>query len=287
LDAAADAHEIDLVAALAYPLPATIIADLLGVPIGDRIVFKQWSDDIAAGSTWSASCLHRAHASQVALVDYLTSLVAARPHTADNDERDVLSILLNAQRRGELSHDELMATCVLLLFAGHETTTNLIGNAVLALLRHPRELARLRAEPSLTPSAVEELLRYDSPVQAAFRKALVDVEIRDVTIRRGDHLLLLLGAANRDPRHFDDPERLDLGRRPNRHLAFSSGPHYCLGAVLARLEAEIALETLLRRFPTLQLGGAALTWTPNVLFRGLSSLPVVLGVSVPTAGGLR
>jgi cytochrome P450 len=278
LDDVAPKRELDLIADLAYPLPATIIADLLGVPIADRTTFKQWSDDIAAASTWMASTLQRAHASQIALVDYLKDLLARRALSPDEDQDDLLSTLLAAQRGGMLTEDELLATCVLLLFAGHETTTNLIGNAVLGLLRHPQELLRLQAEPTLIGSAVEELLRYDSPVQAAFRRALVDITIHGQTIPRGDHVLLLLGAANRDPAQFADPDRLDLGRRPNRHLAFSLGTHYCLGAWLARLEAQIAIQTLFRRFPQLRLGSEeTLSWTPNVLFRGLSRLAVVTG----------
>ncbi len=171
---------------------------------------------------------------------------------------------------------DLWAPFAFLWFAGHETTTNLIGNGVLAVLRHPRQRQRLQSDPTLIGSAIEELLRYDSPVQAAFRRATVDFELGDQHIRQGDHLLLLLGAANRDPEQFEDPDTLDLGRRDNRHVAFSLGPHFCLGAAIARLEGQIAVQSLFTRFPGMQLGSNRLNWRPNVLFRGLESLPVVL-----------
>ena len=164
----------------------------------------------------------------------------------------------------------------MLLFAGHETTTHPIGNGVLALLRHPDQLQRLRDEPALLARAVEELLRFDGPAQATFRRAATDLEIRGTTIRAGDYLYLLLGAANRDPAQFVDPDVLDLGRRDNRHLAFAHGPHFCPGAPLARLEAQVAIRTLLERFKTLRLATDRLEWRPNHVLRGLTSLPVLV-----------
>jgi len=273
LDAAAQRETLDVIADLAYPLPASIIAELLGVPVADQEMFKVWSDDIAEASTWLAPTLERAHASQQAMVIYLQDLVAQR-RRAPRD--DLLSALMRDEQGSQLSEQELLATCVFLLFAGHETTTNLIGNAVLAVLRHPRQRQRLQADPGLIGSAIEELLRYDSPVQAAFRRATDDFELGGQHIRQGDHLLLLLGAANRDPEQFPNPDQLDLGRRDNRHVAFGLGPHFCLGAAIARLEGQIALQTLFTRFPNTQLGTGRLTWRPNVLFRGLESLPVVI-----------
>jgi cytochrome P450 len=273
LDIVEQRGTLDVVADLAYPLPATIIAELLGVPVTDREMFKAWSDDIAQASTWMVPTLERAHAGQQALVSYFQALIAQRRRAPGDD---LLSALIRDEQGSQLSEEELVATCVFLLFAGHETTTNLIGNAVLAVLRNPLQRQRVQAQPALIGSAIEELLRYDSPVQAAFRRATVDFELRGQHIRPGDHLLLLLGAANRDPEQFEDPDTLDLGRRDNRHVAFSLGPHYCLGAALARLEGQIALRTLLERFPHMQLGTDRLVWQPNVLFRGLASLPVAI-----------
>src|ERR1051326_6972257 len=160
--------------------------------------------------------------------------------------------LIDAYEGGTLSREDMLAQCVMLLFAGHETTTNLIGNGLLALLRHPAELDRLRSEPILIESAVEELLRFDSPTQATFRSVAEDFELRGEQLRRGDHVLLMLGSANRDPEQFDDPDTLDLARRDNRHLAFSQGPHFCLGAALARLEAQLAVWAVLQRFSPLR-----------------------------------
>lgn len=274
LDAVQPADEIDVIGALAYPLPSIIVAELLGVPIEDRNVFRRWADDIAAGSTWTVPILLRAHASQQALVAYLTALVAERRQTPRDD---LLTSLVAAADDGLLSEEEVLATCVLLLYVGHETTTNLIGNGTLALLHHPAQRMRLQAEPALIQSAVEELLRYDSPVQAAFRRASVDFELGGESIRQGDHVLLLLGAANRDVEQFAEPDSLDLGRRENRHVSFGLGPHYCIGATLARLEGQIAIATLFRRFPNLRLGPGQLVWRPNVLFRGLEALPVRSG----------
>jgi pimeloyl-[acyl-carrier protein] synthase len=175
-----------------------------------------------------------------------------------------------------LTHDELLAQCVMLLFAGHETTTNLIGNGVLALLEHPSELAKLRVEPTLIESAVEELLRFDSPTQATFRSVAEDFVLRGQQLHRGEHVLLMLGAANRDPSVFAEPDTLNLGRRDNRHLAFSHGPHFCLGAALARIEGQIAIGTLVQRFLHLRLTEVDLNWRPNVFLRGLEALPVAL-----------
>lgn len=267
---------LDLVRDLAYPLPALVIADLLGLPAADREMFQGWSDDIAAGMPLfltrdALDGLRRAHHSQCELMAYFRGLIAERrARPAD----DLLSALVRAEENGTiLSEDELLATCVLLLFAGHETTTNLIGNGLLALLRHPEQLARLRREPALLGGAVEELLRYDSPVQGTARRATAELELRGQRIGVSEYLLLLLGAANRDPAHFSHPDQLDITRADNRHLAFGHGPHFCLGAALARLEARITIGSVLERCAGLELAGVP-TRRPHFYLRGLTSLPV-------------
>jgi cytochrome P450 len=164
----------------------------------------------------------------------------------------------------------------MLLFAGHETTTNLIFNGVLALLQNREQVTCLRSDPSLIGPAIEELLRYDSPTQATFRSVAEDIHVQGQHLRRGDPVLLMLGAANRDPAEFREPDRLDITRNPNRHLAFSHGPHFCLGAPLARLEGQVAIRRVFERFPQIRLTGAELTWRPNVFLRGLESLPVAI-----------
>ena len=280
IDAVEPTGQMDVIADLAYPLPTTVIADLLGLPTADRARFKQWSDDIAAGfflivGRETAAAVRRAYESQNALATYFRELVAERrAHPRD----DLLSALVAAEADGAmLGEDELLATCVLLLFAGHETTTNLIGNGVLALLEHADQFERLRQERALLGSAVEEFLRYDGPVQATARRATVGFELHGTRVDPGDYLLLVLGAANHDPAQFAEPDRLDLGRADNRHLAFSLGPHFCLGAALARLEAYVAFETLLRRLPRLRAGPAPPVRRPDFFLRGLASLPVAFG----------
>jgi hypothetical protein len=279
LDRAAGRGEMDVVGDLAGPLPVVVIAELLGVPESDRARLKPWSDELAAfvGSAIGTADRHqRAARSLGEMSEYLAWLAAER-RRAPRD--DVTSALVAASARGELSEEELVASGVMLLFAGHETTTNLIGNATLALLRHPAEAAAWRAEPALASSAVEELLRWDGPGQAMVRVAAEDVELGGRTIRRGERLFLMVNAANRDPRQFADPDRLDLRRADNRHLAFGHGAHFCLGAPLARMEAQVALGALLRRFPGLALRDAPLAWLPSVVFRGLRALPVALGTA--------
>ena len=221
----------------------------------------------------TAEALESAEAATRQLTDYLTALVAER---RKEPGADLLSGLIAAEQEGDnLSHDELVATAMLLLIAGHETTANLIGNGLLALLRHPGELARFRAEPDLDRPAVEELLRYDGPVQMVERTSLEDVEVGGVTVPRGRVVVLCVGAANRDPAVFRDPKRLHLARDPNPHLAFSAGHHFCLGASLARVEARIALSELVRRFPNLRATDKA-RWRPSFTIRGLRELQLSL-----------
>lgn len=276
-DAVPDARGVDILAAFAYPLPALVIGELLGVPRDEQHLFTGWSADIVAFVGTGApdvERMERAERSMSAFRDYLRPLIAQR-RAASAD--DLLGCLARpAQDADQLSDDELIATCVTLLFAGHETTANLIGNGMLALLRHPDQLARLRAEPALAGNAVEELLRYDSPVQRNRRRAARDVELDGRHIHAGQRVLAFLGAANRDPATIPEPDRLDITRTESRHLAFGLGIHYCVGAALSRLEAPIAITALLARFPGFRLAAAPIRWKPNIAFRGLEGLHVTL-----------
>jgi cytochrome P450 len=271
LDQVQDRGTFDVIRDLAYPLPATVIGRLLGVPSSDLDALKAWSDAIAGSFTWAPDTMLAAHGAFVELTDYMEKLIVRG--AAQNSV--ITAALVNAHNAGSISRDDMLAQCVMLLFAGHETTTNLIGNALLALLTHPAELDRLRFEPSLIESAVEELLRFDSPTQATFRSVAENFELRGQQLSRGDHVLLMLGSANRDAQQFADPDILDLVRRDNRHLAFSQGPHFCLGATLARLEAQIALRAVLQSFQYLRLAEDQTRWRPNVFLRGLERLMVV------------
>jgi cytochrome P450 len=277
LDAVHPARAMNVIADLAYPLPVTVICEMLGVPGGDRARFRQWSEAIARSLDAIAmpgdpEIVERGNAARRALADYFRALIAERRQAP---RADLLSELIAAEEQGDrLSEPELLATCMLLFVAGHETTVNLIGNGLLALLRHPAELRRLREDPSLVERAVEELLRYDGPAQRTGRMPSVDVEIDGRTIRKGDLLLAVIGAANRDPAHFPEPDRLDLTRGDNHHLAFGWGIHFCLGASLARAEAQLAINTVLRRMPALALATSAPEWREASALRGLRALPV-------------
>jgi cytochrome P450 len=238
---------LDLVREVAYPLPAIVIAEMLGVPASDRDLFKAWSDDITVlvfGGVDEPGRRDRAQQGLVELADYLHELTGHyRAHPQDN----LLTLLVQASDEGDrLTDDEVVATSTLLLFGGHETTTNLIANGTLALLRCPDQLERLLAEPGLAAPAVEELNRYDGPSKFVVRRAASEVRLHGRTIAPGDAVLLAQCAANRDPRRFDDPDRLDLTRERNRHAAFGFGIHYCLGAPLARMEAQEALPRIVR-----------------------------------------
>jgi cytochrome P450 len=266
---------LDVIADLAAPLPAFVIAELLGVPRQDYPQFKAWSNDLLAlaGGLNRDDALGRFRHGLDALLGYLRKIISAR---RKEPRDDLISAMIAAQEAQDaLSDSELLATCNLLLLAGHETTTNLIGNGLLALLRNPAELARLRAEPGLLRSGIEEMLRYDSPVQATVRIPTEEIELAGQRIAAGALVVVGIGAANRDPAAFPDPDRFDVARGENRHLAFGFGTHFCLGAPLARLEGEIAFRALLDRFPNLRLSTADVTYRPNVLLRGLTALPVV------------
>jgi hypothetical protein len=277
LDRAAAAGEFDLIRDFAYPLPVTVIGDLLGVPAEDHERLKAWSDELAifVGSSLTTPDKYERAARGVGeLHEYFARLLARRRATRDGS---LVSALVAAERDGALREDELVASCVLLLFAGHETTANLIGNGALALLRHPDAARAWREDAAMAVSAVEELLRYDGPTPAMVRIAREDVRILGRAIRRGDRLFLMINAANRDPRQFSAPDCLDLRRADNRHLAFGYGIHFCLGASLARLEGQIALPALLSRFPGLALRTDAPEWLDSLVFRGVRSLPVACG----------
>jgi cytochrome P450 len=277
LDAALARGRMDVMADLAFPLPATVIAEMLGVPPEDRDRFKQWSDDVTAAlgnvpSNASPEVLRKSVEGMQALQAYFHDIITQR---RAEPRDDLISGLIKAQEEGDrLSDQELLANCVLLLNAGHETTTNLIGNGTYALLRHPSQLKRLRDDPSLIPTGVEELLRYDSPVQFTSRILTADMELSGKVLRAGQMVLLLLAAANRDPKQFPDPDKLDVGRQNNKHVAFGLGSHFCLGAPLARLEGRLVFEALLRRAPGLRLDGPPPQYRQNFNLRGLESLAV-------------
>ena len=267
--------QIEMIADLAAPFPAAVIAELLGVPQEDRNRFRRWSDDFVVfldGTGLDGEAMGRVMISLGEFLAYFQALVRLR---RDSPRDDLLQALIEAEERGDtLSEEELLTNCMLLLAAGHETTTNLIGNGLLALLRHPEQLEALRDEPTLAPSAVNELLRYDPPVQLTARRALEDVELAGQLIHAGEPVNVILAAANRDPAQFADPEQLDIRRRENRHLSFGHGIHFCPGAALARLEGQIALTTILRRLPNLALATDGLRWSESVTFRALEALPL-------------
>jgi cytochrome P450 len=274
IDAVEERGEMDLVEEYAFPLPITVIAELLGIPVADRDRFRRWSNAIVTPALTPGSVAEFG-ALMSDFVAYLRELFERRRR---EPAEDLVSALLQVRDGGDaLSEQELFSMVVLLIVAGHETTVNLIANATLALLEHPDALARLRDEPSLVPAAIEECLRYDSPVERALNRwAARDVELGGHRIRRGDGIIAIVGSANRDADRFPEPDALDLEREDTKHVAFGRGSHYCLGAPLARLEGEIAVGTLLRRLRGLCVAVPRedLFWRPVPLFRALKSLPV-------------
>jgi cytochrome P450 len=275
LDGVAARGRMDFIRELAFPLPAMVIAGLMGAPAEDIEPIKAWSDRLASylgGAVDERDNFTEASAGVSALVDYFRALLKEHERRPRDD---LMSLLLRAEHEGErLTHDEVVANCILLLFAGHETTTNLVGNGLFHLLRHPEQAALLRGDPSLLHGAVEELLRYDGPVPATMKIATEDVPWHGRTIRRGDMVVPFMASANRDPSQFPDPDALDVRRHLERHVAFAWGIHFCLGAWLARLEARVVLDTVLRRLRGLALGSEAPRWKPMIFLRGLESLPL-------------
>lgn len=273
LDALAGCDTFDLMQAFASPLPVVIIGEMLGVAVADRERFRHWSNEaIRLLGEGNRADRRRAWQALGELREWLGEQIAARRREPCDD---LLSGLVAAEEAGDrLSERELFATCVLLLVAGNETTTNLIGNGVIALLRHPDQLARLRRDLDHAPAAVEELVRFDSPVQITSRMVVADRELHGRRLRRGEQIVLVIGAGNRDPARFVDPERLDLDRADVRPLSFGHGLHYCLGAQLARIEAQIGLAHLLARFPALRRADVPITWGDNMILRGPRVLPL-------------
>ncbi|MBZ5714584.1 cytochrome P450 [Nannocystis pusilla] len=275
--AAIEPGEVELVHALAGPLPVLVIGDMLGLPPGDRHRLKACSDAIAAffgAAAMTQALLADARAAILELEDYFRRALAERRAAPRND---LLSALVAAEEQGSvLSEQELLSTCTAILFGGHETTTNLIANTVSTLLRHPDQLERLRAEPGLVASAIEEVLRFECPVSRMGRIARVDFEWHGQQLKAGDRLFLSFAAANRDEAQFPDPDRFDIARADNRHLGFSTGPHYCIGAALGRLEARLTLEALLKKFPRWELLETPV-WLDNLTVRGPAALRVALG----------
>jgi cytochrome P450 len=269
---------VDYIADFAYPLPASVIMDLLGVPRADLQRVKVWSDDIALfiGTAQVAGNKYlRAETGAKAMSDYFRSLIEAR--TAEPRDDMISHLVLARDDRDALATDEIIGTCILLLFAGHETTTNLIGNGFLYSMRNRDQWERLVADTSLAESAVEEFLRYDGPSGALARVAAADLEMGGQTIRQGQRLFAFMNSANRDPEAFADPERFDIGREPNGHLTFGHGIHFCLGAPLARLEAQIATTRLAERLPDVRLSGGDPEWHDSLILRGVRRLPLQLG----------
>ncbi|GHO74156.1 cytochrome P450 [Ktedonobacter sp. SOSP1-85] len=278
LDTIQAESQTDLIEHFAYPLPAIVIAELLGVPPEDRERFIIWSGDFGAlleATDISADDAIRGLYGVNEFIQYFRHLIAQRAQTP---REDLLQALINAHEgQDKLSEDELLGNCVLLLAAGHGTTTHLIGNGFLALARHPEQFAWLKAHPEQAPLAIMELLRYDGPVQATSRVATADMQIGDKHITAGQNVIMCLGAASHDPEQFYDPDNLHLDRKENHHLAFGQGIHYCLGAPLARLEAEIAFASLARRLSQAKIADEqAVQWFSGIVFRGLGKLPIAL-----------
>jgi len=267
--------EFDIVQELAYPLPVIVIAEMLGVPPEDRHRFKEWSDTIVAtlgGPFTPPEVMQAGSAAIQELADYIGEVIAER---RAEPKEDLISGLIAAEEGGQvLSEDEIFATCILLLVAGNETTTHLISNGMLALFRNPDQMERLRKDISLMPSAVEEFLRYTGPVHGTGRVPKEDIEIAGHVFHEGEMVFTLLAAGNRDPSHYPDPDVLDVGRNPTDHLALGDGIHFCLGAPLARAEAQIAIGTLLDRFPKLRSLEDEAEWGGTFIIRGVRRLNV-------------
>jgi len=274
----------DLILDFAYPIPAVIIAEMMGVPPSDRDLFKKWSDAIMIlvfGGARVEDRRQRAQQGLMELADYLRSLI--RRFRSAPEDNLITSLVQAKDQHDTLTEDEIVSTCTLLLFGGHETTTNLIGNGTRALLAHPDQLHLLRDDPSLITAAIEELLRFDGPSKMQVRLVAEDTELGGKRLRAGDELYFVQASANHDPDEFESPDRLDLRRNPNRHIGFGFGLHHCLGAPLARMEAAVAIEALIRRLPDLHPGPEPEVWHPTLISRGMEHFPVTFTPVAPSA----
>ena len=277
LAAMRQASEADLLREIAHPLPARVIAEMLGVPeaLHDQVI--QWSDAIGVFLGNPQRTVQQTQIAQQAVVALTEVFRGTAAERGGKRGADLISLLLDIEEDGEvLTEEELYAQCVMLLGAGHETTRSLIGNGMYTLLRHPEEMAELREDPDLIRTAVEELLRFESPVQFTGRVAKEEMEACGVRVRAGETILFMLGAANRDPCQFKDPDRLNLKRLNNPHLAFGAGAHFCIGNQLARLEGQIAILSMVQQFPRMRLATQRPEWAPNFGFRSLKALPVIV-----------
>jgi pimeloyl-[acyl-carrier protein] synthase len=277
LDAIGDREQVDLIHDYAYPMPATVICRILGVPTEDLVRVREWSqriNSIIAGATPLREAAQRTQEALLELQHYCRGMIAQRRQSPRDD---LLGLLVAAEEKADrLTEAQLLSTAENLLSAGHETTTSLVGNAVITLLRHPDQLRRVKEDPDLLPAAIEEVLRYESPIQRQTRVLKRDDEFAGRTMRQGQVVFLMIGAANRDPAIFPDADRFDMMRPDNRHIAFGTGVHFCIGAPLARLEAQIALTGLVHRFPQMRLDESQVQWTQSAALRCPVSLPVRL-----------
>jgi pimeloyl-[acyl-carrier protein] synthase len=275
LDAVQEQGRMDVIADLAYPLPAIVTAEMLGLPTSDWQQLTAWSADFAQVLGNFQHTPETAPRVMRSLEEMVAYFRAAVRQAARHPREGLITALLTAEIDGDrLSEEEVIANTIVTMVGGQETTTNLIGNGLLSLLRHREQLEKLRADPSLVPSAVEELLRYESPSQHTARLAPEDVELGGKLIRKRQATIAVMGAANRDPERFPDPDRLDITRQDNRHVAFAWGAHFCFGAPLARIEGQAAFEAVLRRMPNLSLAAEKVVWRENLGLRGLTALPV-------------
>lgn len=278
------AASFDFMRDFARPLPALVIAAMLGIDGDDRAEFVAWSDDIAdfiGSPTPTMEIARRAQTSLIAMNDYFRAIL---PQRRSHPGEDLISQLTLAEASGGIiTTKELLAQCCTLLFAGHETTRNLLGNGVLALLQHPEQWQMLQQNTALLPSALKELLRFDSPVQYTGRRLKVDVELHGRRMKKGDLVIPLIGSANRDPAKFTTPNALDITRNQGTHLSFGFGPHVCIGATLTYMEAEIALRSVMQRLPGLQLAGDTPSWGHNAVYRSLNALPLSYAAALTTS----
>jgi cytochrome P450 len=275
LDAVQDRGTMDLIRDVAFPFPIDVLAEVMGAADQDKPMFRDWMRTLGVPLDPVISANDPGVEVRQAIADvrrYFSDLAADR---RKRPREDLISIMVAAEGRGDLqTEEELVFSAMFTLLAGHETTMNMIGNGMLALFRNPAALARLQSDPALIDAALDEFLRFDSPVQVTFRTASEDVDLGRRTIPRGEHVVVFLGAANRDPERFPDPDKLDILRPDNHHLSFAAGPHRCIGEVLAKVEGRIAFETILRRMPRLALADRNPKWRPAMSLRGLQSLPM-------------